>query len=96
MPEQTCVRGQPLAVPGQTAQHVHSTYLMNQLAKSRINLLGTRLAAIRTLILDMPQPSRHKSSATPPNAPKTTPRLLIANRYRDTVIETVHRALFAT
>ncbi|MEV4282544.1 hypothetical protein [Actinoplanes xinjiangensis] len=27
---------------------------MNQLAKSRINLLGTRLAAIRTLVLDMP------------------------------------------
>lgn len=29
-------------------------YLMNQPAKSRINLLGTRLVAIRTLVLDMP------------------------------------------
>ena len=48
-------RTSPWLFPGrQPTQHVHSTYLMNQLAKSRINLLGTRLAAIRTLVLDMP------------------------------------------
>jgi hypothetical protein len=45
----------PWLFPGSLpAQHIHSTYLRNQLAKSGINLLGTRLAAIRTLVLEMP------------------------------------------
>ncbi|WIM99703.1 hypothetical protein ACTOB_003363 [Actinoplanes oblitus] len=48
-------RTSPWLFPGRRpTQHVHSTYLMNQLAKSRINLLGTRLAAIRILVLEMP------------------------------------------
>ncbi|MGC4987451.1 hypothetical protein ACLQ18_43975 [Streptomyces sp. DT193] len=31
-------------------QHIHSTYLMNQLVSNGIHLLGTRLAAIRALV----------------------------------------------
>ncbi|TCO55620.1 hypothetical protein [Actinocrispum wychmicini] len=41
--------------PGnQPGQHMHSTKLMNRLSKTGINLLGARLAAIRTLVSEMP------------------------------------------
>ena len=48
-------RTSPWLFPGnRPGQHIHSTYLMNQLAKSGINLLGTRLGAMRSLVLEMP------------------------------------------
>lgn len=48
-------RSSPWLFPGnRPGQHIPSTYLMNQLAKSGINLLGTRLGAMRTLVLEMP------------------------------------------
>lgn len=48
-------RTSPWLFPGnRPGQHIHSTYLMNQLAKSGTNLLGTRLGAMRSLVLEMP------------------------------------------
>lgn len=48
-------RTSPWLFPGnRPGQHIHSTYLMNQLAKNGIHLLGTRLAAIRALVQEMP------------------------------------------
>ncbi|WP_405592290.1 hypothetical protein [Streptomyces sp. NBC_01190] len=51
----TANRVSPWLFPGnRPGQHIHSTYLMNQLAKNGIHLLGTRLAAIRALVQEMP------------------------------------------
>lgn len=45
----------PWLFPGnRPGQHIHSTHLMNHLAGSGVQLLGTRLAAIRTLVQEMP------------------------------------------
>lgn len=48
-------RTSPWLFPGnRPGQHIHSPYLMNQLAKNGIHLLGTRLAALRALVQEMP------------------------------------------
>lgn len=48
-------RTSPWLFPGnRPGQHIHSTYLMNHLAKTGIPLLGTRLAALRALFMEMP------------------------------------------
>ena len=51
----TANQSSPWLFPGnRPGQHIHSTYLMNQLASNGIHLLGTRLAAIRALVQEMP------------------------------------------
>ena len=51
----TANQSSPWLFPGnRPGQHIHSTYLMNQLASNGIHLLGTRLAAMRALVQEMP------------------------------------------
>ncbi|MCD9589398.1 hypothetical protein [Streptomyces sp. 8ZJF_21] len=48
-------RSSPWLFPGRCpGQHIHSTYLMNSLRASNIPLVGSRIAALRALVSEIP------------------------------------------
>ncbi|WP_405577152.1 hypothetical protein [Streptomyces sp. NBC_01190] len=84
----TANQSSPWLFPGnRLVQHIHPTYLMNQLASNGTHLLGTRLAAIRALVQEnatrrrgpspgLPTPPTELSSTHPePDAGKAHPML---------------------